>query len=84
MLVALTVTGVIAGATLTIALTSREMFETDQHRTTINQNLRAGMDMIGIDVRQAGERMPFDAPAIEIKNGVNGAPDTLFLRRSPG
>jgi type IV pilus assembly protein PilW len=82
MLVALLVTCVVAGSTLTIALSSRGMFETDQHRTTINQNLRAGMDMLGIDVRQAGERMPFDAPAVEIVNGEDGAPDTLYLRRN--
>jgi type IV pilus assembly protein PilW len=76
------VTTVIAGATLTIALSTRGMFETDQHRTTINQNLRAGIDLLGIDVRQAGERLPFDAPAVQINDGSGGAPDTLILRRN--
>ena len=82
LLVALTVVGVIAGATLTIALSSRGMFETDRHRTTINQNLRAGIDLLGIDIRQAGERLPFDAPAVTIVDGAGGAPDTLILRRN--
>ena len=82
MLVALAATGVIAAATLTIALSSRGMFETDQHRTTINQNLRAGMDLVGIDVRQAGERLPWDAPGVQIVNGSSGAPDELILRRN--
>jgi len=82
MLVALAATGVIAAATLTIALSSRGMFETDLHRTTINQNLRAGMDLVGIDVRQAGERLPWDAPAVQIVNGSSGAPDELILRRN--
>jgi type IV pilus assembly protein PilW len=81
-LVSLAVTGVIAAATLTIALSTRGMFETDQHRTTINQNLRAGIDLLGIDVRQAGERLPFDAPAVEITDGSSGAPDELTLRRN--
>ncbi len=81
-LVALAVTCVIAGATLTVALSSRGMFETDRHRTTINQNLRAGIDLLGIDVRQAGERFPMDAPAVEIVDGVAGAPDELVLRRN--
>jgi type IV pilus assembly protein PilW len=76
------VTVVIAGATLTIALSTRGMFETDQHRTTINQNLRAGIDLLGIDVRQAGERLPFDAPAVQINDGSGGAPDTLTLSRN--
>ena len=82
LLVAMTVTGILTSATLMIALSSRGMFETDQHRTTINQNLRAGLDMIGIDIRQAGERMPFDAPAVEIRDGAAGAADTLYLRRN--
>jgi len=80
--VSLAVTGVIAAATLTIALSTRGMFETDQHRTTINQNLRAGIDLLGIDVRQAGERLPFDAPAVQITDGSSGAPDELTLRRN--
>ena len=71
LLVAMMVTGVIAGATLSIALSSHGMFETDRHRTTINQNLRAGLDMVGIDVRQAGERLPFDAPAVDIDVAAN-------------
>jgi type IV pilus assembly protein PilW len=82
LLVALMVTGVLAAATLTIALNTRGMFETDQHRTTINQNLRAGIDLLGIDVRQAGERLPFDAPAVQITDGSGGAPDILVLRRN--
>ena len=76
------VTGVIATATLTIALSTRGMFETDQHRTTVNQNLRAGIDLLGIDVRQAGERLTFDAPAVQIVDGSGGASDTLVLRRN--
>jgi len=82
LLVALMVTGIIAAAVLTIALNTRGMFETDQHRTTINQNLRAGIDLLGIDVRQAGERLPFDAPAVQITDGSSGAPDVLVLRRN--
>jgi type IV pilus assembly protein PilW len=82
LLVALTVTSIIAGAVMTLAFSSRDVFETDKHRTTINQNLRSGIDLLGIDVRQAGERLPGDAPAIEIINGASGAPDTLILRRN--
>jgi type IV pilus assembly protein PilW len=82
LLVALSVASVLAGATLLIALSSRKMFETDRHRTTVNQNLRAGIDLLGIDIRQAGERLPFDAPAVTIVDGGSGAPDQLVLRRN--
>jgi len=80
--VALTVTVTVGGAALAIALSTRGMFETDQGRLTINQNLRSGMDLVGIDVRQAGERLPWDAPALQIIDGSSGAPDTLILRRN--
>jgi len=82
MLVTLTVVGMIAGGAMAIALSSQRMFETDQNRTTINQNLRSGMDLLGIDIRQAGERLPQDMPAIEIVDGASGAPDTIVVRRN--
>jgi type IV pilus assembly protein PilW len=82
LLVALAVTSAVTAATLAIALSSRGVLETDEQRTTINQNLRSGMDLVGVDVRQAGERLPGDMPAIEINDGGGGAPDTLILRRN--
>jgi len=82
LMVTLSVVGLIAGATLTITLSTQRMFETDMHRTEINQNLRSGMDLLGIDIRQAGERLPHNMPAIEIVDGIDGAPDQLMLRRN--
>jgi hypothetical protein len=35
-----------------------------------------------VDVRQAGERLPGDVPALEILDGASGAPDRLILRRN--
>jgi type IV pilus assembly protein PilW len=82
LLVALGITGIIATATLAITLSSKDLLETDEQRTTINQNLRSGMDLVGVDVRQAGERLPEDIPAVEILDGAGGAPDRLILRRN--
>jgi len=82
LLVALAATAVIAAATLTIAMSSRGMLETDRNRTVVNQSVRAGMDLLGIEIRRAGERLPWDAPAIEIVEGSAGAPDELILRRN--
>lgn len=72
----------VTGAALTLALSGRRIYQTDQNRTSLNQNLRAGLDLLGIDVRQAGERIPADFPAIEIVNGTGGGADTLVLRRN--
>jgi len=82
LLVALTVTLIVSAAVMVLAFSSRDIFETDKHRTAINQNLRSGIDLLGIDVRQAGERLPGDAPAIEIIDGEDGGTDTLILRRN--
>jgi len=82
MLVALAVGSGLLGVAITMALGSRQMFATDETRTRVQQSLRTSLDLLGIDVRQAGERLPGDFPAIEIVNGVSGAPDTLILRRN--
>ena len=82
MLVALTVFSLVGAAALTLATSARKVFEQDRNRTAVNQNLRSGIDLLGIDVRQAGERMPGDAPAIEITNGASNAPDQLTVRRN--
>ena len=81
-LVALVVTVLITGAALSVALSSHESYVTDQNRTEINQSLRGGLDLVGIELRQAGERLPFDFPAIEVVDGDAGAPDTLIVRRN--
>lgn len=66
---------------MAFALSSRRIYEADHARTDLNQNLRAAMDFIAVDVRQAGERLGSDFPAIEIVDGEEG-PDQLIVRRN--
>lgn len=82
LLIAVTVAGLLIGAAVSITMSSRELLTTDEVRTRLNQNLRSSMDLLGIDVRRSGERLPADFPAVEIVNGENGAPDSLILRRN--
>ena len=82
LLVAMVILLLIMAAGLTISMSSRNTLRSDQNRTTLNQNLRSGMDLVGIDVRQAGERLPGDVPALEILDGSSGAADTLVVRRN--
>jgi len=82
LLVALTLAGLVAAVTLSVTLSSREMYDSDRGRIDLNQNLRIGLDLLGLDVREAGEGLPLDFPAVEIVNGSSGAPDTLILRRN--
>ena len=81
-LVALTLVVVLTGSALAIALSSRSVYDTDLNRTTLNQNLRVGVDLLGIDVRQAGQQLPNDIPAIQILDRAGGGTDTLILQRN--
>jgi type IV pilus assembly protein PilW len=82
LLVALVVTGTIAAATLAAILASREILDRDMGRVRLDQDLRTGVALLGIEVRQAGERLPEDFPAVEIINGSSGGPDTLIIRKN--
>jgi type IV pilus assembly protein PilW len=80
-LVAILLSGIVATAALSMMLSSRNLYASDRGRTDLNQNLRIGADLVGIDVREAGQRLPADFPAIEIVDGGVG-PDSLVLRRN--
>lgn len=76
-LVALGIGGLLLGVLFSTTLAHRRLYLLDQNRTAVNQNLRAALDIIVADVRQAGERLPLDFPAVEVKNGSE-----LILRRN--
>lgn len=82
LLVALGIGALLLGLLLSTTLANRRLYVLDQSRTTVNQNLRAALDLLVADVRQAGERLPADFPAVEVKQGAGGAPDVLILRRN--
>lgn len=82
LLLALALGGLVAAAALSITFSSRSIFSNDRERIDLNQNLRSGLDLLGIDLRQAGERLPIDFPAIEIVDGGGTNPDTLIVRRN--
>lgn len=73
---------VILGIAIQSALTNQVLFQADVVRTRINQNLRSGLDIIGMNIRQSGESLPSNFPAIEIVDGASGAPDQVILRRN--
>ncbi|RIL06987.1 MAG: hypothetical protein DCC75_10390 [Proteobacteria bacterium] len=72
----------ILGMGLSATITNRNLYTRDVVSTRINQNLRAAFDIIGMNVRQAGEALDGFFPAIEIQDGTSGLPDTLILRRN--
>lgn len=57
LLVAVVVGMIVIGAAFAITVSSRDLLQADQERTSANQNLRGALDVIGNDVRIAGERL---------------------------
>lgn len=82
MLVAVTVAGLVAAGALSMALSTRRLYSTDERRTDLNQQLRTGMDLLGVELRQSGQGLPQDFPALEIADGGGTNPDTVTLRRN--
>lgn len=84
-LVALTVMGVIGALLMPLMLTARGMVASDQLRTATNQNIRASADLIGSDIRMAGERFPsggsLSLSPVQIIPG-GSSPDQIVLRRN--
>ena len=61
---------------------TRNLYETDITRIEIAHRLRAGMNLMGVQIRQAGELLSNSFPAIELENGANGDPDLLIIRKN--
>jgi type IV pilus assembly protein PilW len=74
------------GLLLPLMMSNRRVVQLDQTRTAVNQNLRSATDLIGADIRTAGERLSQGSgpqlPALLIVSGAGGAPDELILRRN--
>lgn len=58
---------------------ARRLYDADAARNDLNQNLRSAVDMMTSEVRQTGERLPADFPALELVDNVAG--DRLTVRR---
>lgn len=86
LLVAMAVMGIIASLLVPLVLTSRQAVQADQIRVGVNQQLRSASDLMGADIRTAGERFPsrsaLQLQPIEIVKGTGGDPDEVVLRRN--
>lgn len=82
-LVALSIVSIVMALIIASVFTLRNTYFADIKRTQINGNLRSAMDIISMNVRQAGENLAAAFPAVLLTDGASGAADTLVLRRSP-
>jgi len=81
-LVSLALTSVIMTLTVGHVFMLHDGYHNDMIRTQINGNLRSGLDMMSMNIRQAGENLQSSFPAVVLENGASGAPDVLKLRRN--
>jgi type IV pilus assembly protein PilW len=72
----------VTGLTLSSSYLTRFSISKDIARTRLNQNIRGAIDILGLDIRVAGENLNNSFPAIEIVNSTTTTSDRLILRRN--
>jgi hypothetical protein len=83
LLVTVVISTIILSVSLGLIVTQRRQYLNQQASTDTGQTLQAGMDMIGNDIRQAGEQIGTGTglPVVRLMDGTSGAPDVLQLQR---
>ncbi len=81
-LVATALTSIVMVAVIGHVLIIRQGYFEDIIRTRINSNLRSAMDIISMNVRQAGENLQTSFPAVVLEDGTAPESDVLTLRRA--
>ncbi len=82
LLVSMVIGLIMVSIAVSTVLSGKDSYQTNLIRTRMSQNVRGALDILGTNIKQAGERLPDNVPAIELVNGASGAPDQLILRRN--
>lgn len=81
-LVVLSLSSIIGGIIISSVLANQEVYYEDVVRTRIKSNIRSALDIISINIRQAGENLPQNFPAITLSAETSTESDILTLRRN--
>ena len=83
LLVASVVASLVLSAALGLVGQQRRQLLGDRARAEANGSMRLALDLVGTDIKQAGERLDgnLQLPAISVINGASNAPDRLVLQR---
>ncbi|WP_189092534.1 PilW family protein [Deinococcus ruber] len=81
LLVTIALLTLVLGIVLSTTTSTLGLYRTDQARLTANRDSRSALDILGNDVRQAGERLTADFPALTVSNDASGN-SILTLRRA--
>lgn len=80
LLIVMALGGLLLAALLQLVLSSQRLYQSDSARAAINQDVSVAIAAISNDVRQAGERLTADFPAVQVA-GVPGQ-RSITVRRS--
>ncbi|MCB0345318.1 MAG: prepilin-type N-terminal cleavage/methylation domain-containing protein [Bdellovibrionales bacterium] len=81
LLVALMLTGIFMGMAMANIFTVRQAYLEDIVRLRVNSNLRSAMDIVSMNVRQAGENLEGSFPSLLLSDSADDG-DSLVLRRN--
>lgn len=82
LLVAMTLGLILLTMVMQTTMANRNLYSHDVVRTRVSQDIRSSLDILGQNIREAGENLTKTFPAVEITNGASGAPDEIILRRN--
>jgi prepilin-type N-terminal cleavage/methylation domain-containing protein len=80
LLIVMALGGLLLTALLQLVLSSQRLYQADSARAAINQDVSVAIAAISNDVRQAGERLTADFPAVQVA-GASGQ-RSITVRRS--
>lgn len=80
LLIVMALGGLLLTALLQLVLSSQRLYQSDSARAAINQDVSVAIAAISNDVRQAGERLTADFPAVQVA-GASGQ-RSITVRRS--
>ncbi len=70
----------ITGLLLQTVLANQKLYKLDIVRTSMEQNLKTAMEIIGATVREAGENLPPTFPSVELIQDKNGFSEIIVRR----
>jgi hypothetical protein len=85
LLVSILMGSIVLGITFAGVLINRRFFLEDVNRTDVQQNVRAALDLTGLDVRQIGENLGTVTgfPAMQITRETPTGDSIMIIRRNP-
>ncbi len=82
LLVAVAMTSAVMAIATGQVIMLRKTYLEDVGRIKVQSNLTAASDIMGMNLRQAGENLPGSFPALHVTNGEDGEQDVLKIRRN--